>query len=80
MMDTAKNPARAVFYPRRIDLSIISPSSPSVAILYDGLHVADMSVAQSVSNIRSFLHSSSRIAAARDLRGEEAQGLIDLID
>ena len=26
------------------------------------------------------MHSSSRIAAARNLRGEEAQGLIDLID
>ena len=50
------------------------------AILYDGLCVVDTSLAESISNFRSFIHSSSRIAAARNLRGKEAQRLIDLID
>ena len=54
-------------------------SSPA-AILYDGLCVVDASVAESISNIQSFMHSSSRIAAARNLRGKEAQRFIDLID
>ena len=37
-------------------------------------------MAESVSSIRTFMHSSSRIAAARKLRGREAQSLIDVID
>ena len=52
----------------------------SAGILYDYFRVIDKSMAESVSNIRSFMHSSSRIAAARNLRGREAQRLIDLID
>ena len=42
--------------------------------------MSDISAVESVSYIRSFIHSSSRIAAARNLRGKEAQRLIDLID
>ena len=81
-MDTAKSPSWMVFYPRRTDLSVITASSLPVVIdtLYSGFRVTDMSAVESVSMIRSFMHSSTRITAARKLRGKEAQGLIDLID
>ena len=78
-MDTTESP-RMAFHPQRTDTSKVSASSSPIVILYNGLRVVDASMAESVSNIRSFMHSSSRIAAARCLRGEEAQGLIDLID
>ena len=78
-MGTIDNPPE-VFHPQQTNPSTIDASSPPVDILYDGLRVADISMAKSISGIRSFMHSSSRIAAARNLRGEEAQGLIDLID
>lgn len=80
MPDTVENPSRGIFHPQRTDPSVINTSPPPIAILYDGRHVADVLVTGSVSNIRSFMHSSSHIAAARNLRGEEAQVLIDLID
>jgi len=73
-MKVVENPSRASFCPHRTGLS------PPVAILFNGLQMEDMSVAESISKIWSFMHSPPRIAAARDLRGEEAQGLIDLID
>jgi len=79
-MLTVEDAPRTTFHPQRTDPPVISASSTPVAILYGGLHALNMSVVESVSNIRSFMHSSSRIAAARDLRGKEAQGLIDLID
>ena len=82
-MGTIDNPPE-VFHPQRINPSAIDASFdasfPPADIFYNGLRVADMSMAESVSSIRSFMHSSSRIAAARNLRGEEAQRLIDLID
>ena len=78
-MDTIDDPPE-VFRLQRTNLSTIDASSPPVDILYNGLRVADISMAESISGIRSFMHSSSRIAAARNLRGEEAQRLIDLID
>ena len=53
---------------------------PPVIILHNDLHMSDISSVEPVSNIRSFIHSSPRIAAARNLRGKEAQGLVDLID
>ena len=80
MIDMVENSPRIVFCPQRTDPPITTPLSPPVPILYDGLCVADMSVTESVSNIRAFMHSSSRITAARNLRGKEAQGFIDLID
>ena len=79
-MDVAENPSRTGSYPLLTDPSVVSAPSPPLAILYNGLRVEDMSAAESISNIWSFMHSSSRIAAARNLRGEEARGLIDLID
>jgi len=79
-MNIVENPSRAVFRSRRTDTTMVSASSPPVVILYNGLNLADMSVDEYVSNIRSFMHSSSRIAAARNLRDEEAQSLIDLVD
>jgi hypothetical protein len=79
-MDAVENPSSTVFYTQPTDSPIISSPPSSVAILYNDLRVADMSAAESVSNIWSFMHSSSRITAARKLRGTEAQGLIDLID
>jgi len=39
-----------------------------------------MSEADSISNIRSLIHSPYWIAVARSLRGEEAEGLINFID
>ena len=77
-MGTIDNPS--VFHPQQANPSTIDASPPPVDILYDGLRVADISMAKSVSGVQSFMHSSSRITAARNLRGEEAQGLIDLID
>lgn len=65
---------------KRTDPLVIGALHSSVTILSDGLNVTEMSVAEFVSNLRSFMHSSSRIAAARNLRGEEAQRLIDFID
>jgi hypothetical protein len=79
-MDAVENLSSTGFYQRRADSSATIAPSLSVAILYNGLRVADMSVAESLSKIRSFVHSSSRITAARNLRGEEAQELIDHID
>ena len=79
-MGTVDGPSRGVLCPQRTDPPAVGPSSPQTTILYNGLVVADTSLAESVSNIRSFIHSSSRIAAARNLRGKEAQQLIDLID
>ena len=79
-MEAVENTPWTIFSSQRTDLSTISTSPLTVATLYKGLCVADMPVAESVLNIRSFMHSSPRIAAARNLRGKEAQGLIDLID
>ena len=79
-MDAAENPSRTAFYPQRADLPTTGPPPPSVTILYDGPYAVGMPAAESVSRIRSFLHSPPRIAAARALRGKEAQGLIDLLD
>ena len=76
MMDTAENPS----HPQRTQPSIINSSPPLVALLYNTLCVADMSVAELISNIRTFIHSPPLIAVARNLRGEEAQGFIELID
>ena len=80
MMSTPGHPSRATLSPQGTDHSVTGVSSPLVAVLYDDLRAADTSATEFVSNIRSFIHSSSRITAARNLRGEEAQGLIDLID
>ena len=80
MTDTAGNPSQTDFCLHWTDPLIGSAPSPPAAILYDGRQVADMSAAEFISNIWSFMHSSSRIAAARNLRGEEAQSLVDLID
>jgi hypothetical protein len=79
-MDAVEDLSPTGFYKEQTDPLVAAAPSPSVAILYNGLRVADMSVAESLSKIRSFVHSSSRIAAARNLRGKEAQELIDLID
>ena len=79
-MHTVENPVRTVFYPQRTDPFVINTSPPPVATLYDSFRVTDVSAAESVSKIWSFMHSPSKIAAARNLRGEEAQALIDLID
>jgi len=81
-MDTIENPSQTIFhlFPQPADPSAINLSPSSTAVLCNSLHVADMSVAESISNIRSFMHSSSQIAAARNLRGEDAQRLIDFID
>ena len=79
-MSTIARPSWTVFYQRRSDSPVTGASPPPLATLYDGLRVVGMPVAESVSNIRSFLHSSPQIAAARNLRGEEAQGFINLID
>ena len=59
--------------------TITATSSPAIA-LYNGLLVADMSAAESISIIRSLIHSPHQIAAARSLRGKDAQGLIEFID
>ena len=79
-MDTVENPSQTSFSSQCADTTVIDSPSLSVVLLYNGLRVTDMSVADSVSKIRSFVHSSSRIAAARNLRGKDAQELIDLID
>ena len=75
-MVSTENPLWTALSPQRTDPSLTSP----MATLYDDLRVVDVPAAESVSNIRSFMHSSSRIAAARSLRGGEAQILVDLID
>ena len=79
-MDTAENLPRAAFHPQRTDPPVISDPPPPAAIVDNGPRMADMSIAESVSSIQSSMHSSSWIAAARGLRGQEAQGLINLID
>ena len=79
-MDIVEHPSQTTFSSQCADTAVIDSPSPSVALLYNGLRVTDMSVADSVSKIRSFVHSSSQIAAARNLRGKDAQELIDLID
>ena len=79
-MDTDENPSQAVICSQKTGPPAIDTQSPSVAALCNSLRVADMSVTGFVSNIRSFVHSSSWIDAARSLQGEEAQGIIDLID
>jgi len=81
-MDAIENPSQTIFhlFPQPADPSAInlSPSPPTV--LCNSLYVADIPVTESISNIRSFIHSPSQIAAARNLRGEDAQRLIDRID
>ena len=81
-MGTIENPSPTICYHylQRTGPSAItsSPSPPAATLPND--HVADMSVAESVSNILSLIHSPYRIAIARTLRGEAAQGLIDSID
>ncbi|KAF9648138.1 kinase-like protein [Thelephora ganbajun] len=80
-MGTGENLTQAPFkYPQRTGLSVASSSSASEILLYGCHHVAGISMDERVLNIRAFLHSPHRIAAARGLRGEEAQGLIELID
>ena len=83
--DAVENSPQAGFgffhcYPQRTGPCATTVSPSSVAIPYNGLPAVDMSTTESVSNIRSLIHSPSWIATARNLRGEEAQGLIDLID
>lgn len=67
---------------QRTDRSVITASSSSAAIpiLHNGLRIVNMSAAESVSNVRSLVHSTHQIAVARSLRGKEAQVLIDFID
>ena len=81
-MDTIENPSQTIFhlFPQPADPSVIGLSSSSTAVLCNSLHVADIPVTESISSIRSFIHSSSQIDAARKLRGEDAQRLIDIID
>jgi len=79
-MGTTGIPSQTISPPQPTDLPVISPSSPSATALCNSLRVADTSVTESISNIRSFIHSSTQIAAARNLRGKDAQGFIDLID
>jgi len=79
-MGVAEGPSWTGFYLHRTNSSVVDAPSPPAAILYNDLQVGSMSAAESVADIWSFMHSSSRIAAARSLRGKEAQGLIDLID
>ena len=74
-MGAVENTSLTIFDP-----PVTSTSSLPVTILYDDLYVTDMSAAESVSNIRSLIHSPHLIAAAKGLRGEEAQRLIDFID
>ena len=74
-MSTAEHPSQAVFSPQQTDPPIPGVPSLPVDILDKGFRVAE-----SVSSIWSFMHSTSLIAAARNLRGREAQRLIDLID
>lgn len=78
-MDSAEDSPRTVSHPQRANPSVISASLPT-NILYDGSRTPEIPVVEPVSNIWSFMHSSSQIAAARNLRGEEAQSLIDLVD
>ena len=81
-MDLVEHPSRdqTRLSPQWNDPSALDTPPPSVAILFSGLCVVGLSAVESVSKIRSFMHSPSRIAAARGLRGKEAQELIDLID
>jgi len=81
-MDTIENPSQTIFhlFPQPADPSVINLSSSSTAVLCNSLHVADIPVTESILNVRSFIHSPSQIAAARNLRGEDAQRLIDRID
>ena len=82
MIGTVESPSRVVFYSQRTASPVINTPSPPVVIdiLSNGLRVTGRSGTESLLNIRTFMHSSSRIAAARNLRGKAAQGLIDLID
>ena len=43
-------------------------------------HMTEVSASESIPIIHSFVHSSSSVAAAKNLRGKEAQSLIDAID
>lgn len=72
--------SRTVFRPQPIPPPISSVPSPPVSVLYNTLPAVDMSMTESVSKIWSFVHSPSQITAARNFRGKEAQGLVDLID
>jgi hypothetical protein len=79
-MDTVEHPSQMCLTPQWNDPSVAHTSSPSADILYGGLRVVGVPAVDSVSKIRSFMHSPSQIAAARGLRGKEAQAFIDLID
>lgn len=85
-MDTVENSSQTIshLHPQRTDgpppNCATCTAASSSAILYNGIRAADTSVAESILNIRSLIHSPSRIAIARSLRGIEAQGLIDHID
>lgn len=79
-MDTVENPSQTVFYSQRTGPSVLDILPPLVLNLRDSLRVADISVIESISNIRTFIHSPPLIAVAKNLRGEEAQGFIELVD
>ena len=79
-MDTIEDPSRTALYSQQTDPSVINTSPPPAVDLRDSLRVADMSVVESVSNLRTYIHSPLLIAVARNLRGEEAQEFIELID
>ena len=79
-MDVVEDPPWTAFHIQQTDPPVTGASSPPVTNLHDGSRMSDIFVIASVSNIRSFMHSSSRIAAARNLRGKEAQGFIDFVD
>ena len=77
-MHTVEGHSQTIPYPQQIQSSEIVAPSSSAVVLYNGLRAAGVSITESVSNIQSLLHSPYRIAAARSLRGQEAQGLINL--
>ena len=74
-------------YPRTVSHPTPGTNSPATGAsssptttLHDGPHMSNLPAAASISNIRSFIHSSFWIATAKNLRGREAQGFIDFID
>lgn len=79
-MGAVEDSSQIVSFARPTSQSAITASSSSVTILHDDLYMADMSVTDFFLNIWSFIHSPHKVTAAKSLRGEEAQRLIDLID
>lgn len=70
---SGKSPSLCCYYGSTLTLALD-------ALFWDTIYSMDIASAEGLSNITTLLHSPQKILDARNLRGDQAQRFIDLID